>query len=77
MSPEEVTVGDGGEGTEPEMTEMLSRRREKNLVHWGADGACDLWWEAVEPNHPFPDLSLLYVLSSCCLESAPPSSPSF
>jgi len=36
VSLEEIIVVDGSQGTEPEMTEMVSRRREENLVHWRA-----------------------------------------
>lgn len=62
MFLEEIVVGDGGEGTEPEVTEVVSRRREKNLVHWGAHSTNVFWWDVVEPNHPFPDFSLLHAL---------------
>lgn len=76
MIPEEIIVEDGSEGTEPEMTKIVSRRGEKNLVHGRANSLGDFWWEFVEPNHPFPDFSFLPVLSSRCLPPFILSTPS-
>lgn len=76
---EEIIVCDGGERTEPEVTELLSGRREKDLVHWGANGLNDFRWNAVEPNHLFPRILLgctfsrLLVLPVPLPPSLPPS----
>ena len=51
--PEEVSVGDGSERAEPEVTEMLGRRREKDLVHGGAHRLDDFLGDVVEPDHVF------------------------
>jgi hypothetical protein len=71
VSLEEIIVVDGSQGTEPEMTEMVSRRREENLVHWRAHSLGVFRWDVVEPNHPLPDTPLLHVLSSRCLTPFP------
>ena len=52
--PEEISVGDGSERAEPEVTEMLGRRREEDLVHWSAHRLDDFWWDVVEPDHLLP-----------------------
>lgn len=57
--PEEISVGDGSERTEPEVTKMLGRRREKDLVHWGTHRLDDFLWDVVEPDHLFFDLAVL------------------
>jgi len=49
--PEEISVGDGSKRAEPEVTEMLGRRREEDLVHWGAHGLDDFLRDVVEPDH--------------------------
>lgn len=49
--PEEVSVGDGSERAEPEVTKMLGRGREEDLVHWCAHRLDDFWRDVVEPDH--------------------------
>lgn len=70
--PEEISVGDGSERAEPEVTEMLGRRREKDLVHRSAHRLDDFLRDVVEPDHLFLAVLLLHVLSS----RPPPSPPS-
>jgi len=48
--PKEIIVGDGSERAEPEVTEMLSRRREEDLVHWCTHRLHNFWREVVEPD---------------------------
>lgn len=78
MFPEEVGVGDGSERAEPEVTEMLGRRREKDLVHRGAHRLDDFLGEVVEPDHVFP-LALVGRRASrpraSLVSSSPPSTP--
>ena len=57
--PEEISVGDGSKRAEPEVTKVLSRRREEDLVHWRAHRLDDFWRDVVEPDHLLP-------LSFCC-----------
>ena len=69
--PEEIRVRDGSEGAEPEVTEVLSRRREEDLVHGCAHRLDDFLRDVVEPDHlPRP---LLHVLSSRPLPLPSPS----
>jgi len=49
--PEEISVGDGSVRTEPEVTEMLRGRRERDLVHWGTYRLLDFLRETVESDH--------------------------
>ena len=73
---EEIRVGDGSVRAEPEVTEVLSRRREKDLVHWGAHRLHDFPWDVVEPDHLFPRAVLLLHLPSPRPPSLPLPSPS-
>ena len=52
--PEEVGVGDGSKGAEPEVTRVLGRGREGDLVHWCAHRLDDFWREVVKPDHLLP-----------------------
>lgn len=49
--PEEISVGDGSERAEPEVTEMLGGGREEDLVHGRAHRLGNFWRKAVEPDH--------------------------
>jgi len=69
--PEEIRVRDGSEGAEPEVTEVLGRRREEDLVHWCAHRLDDFLRDVVEPDHLLP-LSFAARPSS----RPPPSLPS-
>ena len=71
--PEQIGVGDGSEGAEPEVAKVLGWGREEDLVHGRAHRLDDFLRDVVEPDHLFLCL-LPHVLSSRTPPSTPPPS---